>query len=333
MSLLVEVEDLTKAYDDGPAALAGISFAVEPGHIFGFLGPNGAGKTTAIRILVTLLGPSSGWARVGGYDVARNPHQVRRLIGYAGQFIALDKDLTARENIVLQARLQGMTLADARRRAADMLASSSLSDHADRRTATLSGGMRRRLELAQALVHRPPLVFLDEPTTGLDPQSRSDLWRSLQDLRSTGGTIFLTTQYLEEADRLCDDLAIIDHGRIVVTGSPAKLKQDGGHDIVSVSVDDDAPEHLSRASRALARLPGVAMPTVSDRSVSVTVPHAAEQLSEIVRLLDAEGVRIRSLAVAEPTLDDVFLAHTGGRFNSDGNAPMLVASDPKATAK
>lgn len=332
LSLLVEVDDLTKSYPDGIIAVNGISFSVKAGSIFGFLGPNGAGKTTTIRILVTLLTPSAGLARVGGFNVVQDPEQVRSLIGYAGQSIALDKDLTARENILLQARLQGMAKREAGKRVRDILETSSLAEYADRRTATLSGGIRRRLELAQALVHRPSLLFLDEPTTGLDPHSRNNLWHYLEDIRASGGTIFLTTQYLEEADRLCDHLAIIDHGEIVVSGSPAVLKQATGHDIVTVSVDDDAPDHLSRATVALGHLPHAEGPRLSERAVSIAVPGAGGRLSDIIRLLDEAGVRIGSLKVAQPTLDDVFLAHTGGRFRSAHESVSVLEVDAKTSS-
>jgi ABC-2 type transport system ATP-binding protein len=233
---LIEVENLVKVYPDGTRAVDDVTFEVEAGEIFGFLGPNGAGKTTTIRVLVTLLPKTSGQARVAGFEVDRRPEEVRKVIGYAGQFIGIDVDLTGRENLVLQARLHGMSTRDAERRAGELLQLFALTDAADKRAGAFSGGMRRRLDLAQALVHQPPLVFLDEPTTGLDPQTRNALWNHLNELNAEGTTIFLTTQYMEEADRLCRRLSIIDHGKIVVSGSPTELKSSVGGEVVTLSL-------------------------------------------------------------------------------------------------
>ncbi|HEX6207805.1 MAG TPA: ATP-binding cassette domain-containing protein [Actinomycetota bacterium] len=314
MTKLIEVESLTKVYPDGTRAVDDVSFHVEEGEMFGFLGPNGAGKTTTIRILVTLLPKTSGSARVGGIEVSEDPDTVRRSIGYAAQFIGVDDDLPAHENLVLQARLHGIGKAEARRRADELLDVFALSPVADRRAATFSGGMRRRLDLAQALAHRPPLVFLDEPTTGLDPQTRNAMWRYLEELNRGGTTVFLTTQYLEEADRLCTRLAIIDHGRIVVEGSPAELKKEVGGDVVTLALEDDDPETLRRALEAVTAFPGAGEPRVFDHSISLPVKDAGEALSALVRRLDAAGIPVARLAMSSPTLDEVFLRHTGERM-------------------
>jgi daunorubicin resistance ABC transporter ATP-binding subunit len=312
MAQLIEVEDLVKVYPDGTRAVDGVSFDVPEGELFGFLGPNGAGKTTIIRILVTLLPRTSGTARIGGFDVGAQAEQVRRMIGYAAQFIGVDDDLSARENLVLQARLHGVAPAEAARRADELLEVFSLTEVANKRAGSFSGGMRRRLDLAQALVHRPPLVFLDEPTTGLDPQNRNALWRHLTDLNRAGTTIFLTTQYLEEADHLCARVAIIDHGRIAVVGSPEELKRSIGGDVVTVTLAPDAAEDdVARLLSTLAALDGAGEPTRFDHSVALPLKDAGGVLSDLVRKLDDSGLTIAKLSVASPSLDEVFLRYTG----------------------
>jgi ABC-2 type transport system ATP-binding protein len=237
---------------------------------------------------------------VAGLEVDREPEAIRRMIGYAGQFIGIDVDLTGKENLILQGRLHAMSTSAAGRRADELLELFGLTDARDRRAAAYSGGMRRRLDLAQALVHRPLLLFLDEPTTGLDPQTRNALWRHLEELRSAGSTIFLTTQYMEEADKLCSRLAIIDHGRIVVSGSPAELKATVGGDVVTLALPEEAD--------------GAGAPTAFDHSVAVPVTDAGQSLSELVRRLDQQGVPIAKLTFTTPTLDEVFLRYTGERM-------------------
>jgi len=322
MAKLIEVEGLTKVYPDGTRAVDDVSFHVDEGEMFGFLGPNGAGKTTMIRVLVTLLPKTSGSAKVAGVEVSENPDTVRRSIGYAAQFIGIDDDLTGHENLVLQARLHGMGKAEARERADELLEVFALIPVAGKRAAGFSGGMRRRLDLAQALVHRPPLVFLDEPTTGLDPQTRNAMWRYLEDLNRGGTTVFLTTQYLEEADRLCSRLAIIDQGRIVIEGSPRDLKKEIGGDVVTLSLAEDTDrDTLRRAVEAVTSFPGAGEPTVFDHSISLPVTDAGEALSALVRRLDAAGVPVARLSMSSPTLDEVFLRHTGERMRvEDTNA-------------
>lgn len=327
MKPIIEVEDLVKVYPDGTRAVDGVTFDVSEGEIFGFLGPNGAGKTTTIRVLVTLLPKTSGAARVVGVDVAENPEHVRRTIGYAAQFIGVDIDLTARENLILQGRLHAMSFGDAARRADELLDLMALSTVAHKRAGTFSGGMRRRLDLAQALVHSPPIVFLDEPTTGLDPQTRKALWQHLEEMNRAGTTIFLTTQYLEEADRLCRRLAIIDHGKIVVTGAPAVLKRDVGGDVITLTLPEDvAPDVFERAGAAMAGLPGASAPQRFDHSFALPVPRAPELLSDLIRRLDEQRVPIEALTLSSPSLDDVFLRYTGERMRIEATDSRAASS-------
>ena len=320
---ILEATDLVKIYTGGVRAVDGISFTVEEGEVFGFLGPNGAGKTTAIRIGVTLLTLTSGTVMVDGIDVQRRPEEVRRRIGYAAQSVGIDNDLTARENLILQGRLHGLSSRSAGAKADELLDVIDLADAAHRRAGTFSGGMRKRLDLAQALVHRPRLLFLDEPTTGLDPQNRRALWTYLRELNESGVTIFLTTQYLEEADVLCGRLAIIDHGQIKVEGSPAELKAGLGGDMVTVTLPRETATdgHLERTRGVLAEVDGCSSVTVHEDSVSVVLRDGGAQLADLVRALDAAAVPVARLELAEPTLDDVFLKHTGGRLRVDEVKP------------
>ncbi|NHZ70860.1 MAG: ATP-binding cassette domain-containing protein [Proteobacteria bacterium] len=318
---LIEVSDLRKSFGD-VAAVDGISFDVDEGTIFGFLGPNGAGKTTTIRILVTLSRQTSGSAVVAGIDVASDPTGVRSAVGYAAQATGIDRDLTGRENLILQGRLHGMTGTAAADEAESILDVISLSDSADRRAGTYSGGMARRLDLAQALIHRPTVLFLDEPTTGLDPQNRHALWTYLHDLNDNGMTIFLTTQYLEEADELVDNLAIIDNGKIVVEGSPADLKRGVGGDAVTLSPGADGSEgDLAAIAAAMQQLGHVNAVETVDGSVVVYVEDGGSRIAEIVRAVDTAGIRIGHLELAEPSLDQVFLKHTGARLRVEEVKP------------
>ena len=315
---MIEVSDLVKVYGEDVRAVDGISFEVHEGEVFGFLGPNGAGKTTTIRMIATLLEPTSGQITVDGLDVATEAEEIRRRIGYAAQFIGIDDDLTAHENLVLQRRLHGLARARARSKADEMLDLMDLSDVADRRARTFSGGMRRRLDLSQALVHEPRLLFLDEPTTGLDPQNRRALWTYLRALHESGTTIFLTTQYLEEADRLAERMAIIDNGRIVIEGTPESLKSDLGGDVVRVTLPDDATGDLvDRALAALQSLEGSGESKKYDHPVAAYVRRGSTQMAALVRRLDADQIPVVKLEVAEPSLDDVFLRHTGERLRVD----------------
>jgi daunorubicin resistance ABC transporter ATP-binding subunit len=287
-------------------ALDGLDLEVQAGSVFGLLGPNGAGKTTLVRILATLLRPTAGRARVLGHDVVAEPLAVRRRIGLAGQFAAVDAELTGRENVEMIARLYRLPGAEARRRANEVLERFELVEAADRRVATYSGGMRRRLDLAAGLIGRPPVVLLDEPTTGLDPRSRQELWRIVEELHHEGTTVLLTTQYLEEADRLAQRIAVVDRGRIVAQGTPAELKATVGGNVLSVRVADpaDAPD----ASAALADMGAGEHTADGEIRLAVTDPAAS---AEAIRRLDARRLAIAAVELQQPSLDDVFLALTG----------------------
>ena len=325
-SAVIEVADLVKVYpggrnDEPVRAVDGISFRVGQGEFFGFLGPNGAGKTTTIRILATLLRPTEGLAVVAGHDVALEPAVVRYLVGFAMQTVAVDIMGTGRENLELIGRLHRVPKPELRRRVDELLELMGLAEVATKLAGTYSGGMKRRLDLASALVHRPRVLFLDEPTEGLDPQSRTALWEELLRVRAGGTTMFLTTHYMEEADRLCDRLAIIDHGRIAVEGSPAELKRGIGSDTIDLTLAGDGSGSLDAAQGAVARLlegfePLTALETTpTGVRLSVSAAHAV--IPEVLRRLDGDGVRVAGLSMAEPTLDDVFLRYCGTRIREE----------------
>jgi ABC-2 type transport system ATP-binding protein len=302
----IEVSGLVREYRRGPRAVDGIDLAVAPGEIYGFLGPNGAGKSTTVHVLTTLLPPTAGTARVGGYDVVREGPKVRSVIGVALQEAALDPLLTARDHLRLQATLQSVPKAERRARADELLERVGLAEAADRKVQGYSGGMKRRLDLALALVHRPRILFLDEPTTGLDPQSRTALWEEVARLRREDGvTVFLTTQYLEEADVLADRVGIIDHGKIVAEGSPSALKDEIGRP--SVHAIPCREEDRAAIAAVLARF---GEPLDSTRDVAVRL-YEGFGLADIVRAVDAAGLALLDLELRAPTLDDVFLAKTG----------------------
>jgi ABC-2 type transport system ATP-binding protein len=284
-----------------------VDLAVQPGTIFGFLGPNGAGKSTMIRMLVTLLTPSGGQATVAGFDVEREPAGVRRRIGYVAQGTGSSPLETGREELIMQARTFGASRAQARRRATELIERYELGEAADRRTGTWSGGQRRRLDIALGLVHRPVVMFLDEPTTGLDPQSRARLWEEIRGLRDGGVTVFLTTHYLEEADALADRLAIIDHGRIVAEGTADELKRQIASDVVEVGAGVD----VARALAVLHDQPFVRAAGVRDGVVRMNVDDGPTATAAAVRLLDNAGLAPASITLTRPSLDDVFLTKTG----------------------
>jgi len=302
------VEGLRKRYGD-VVALDGVDLAVPQGTVLGLLGPNGAGKTTAVRVLTTLTRPDAGRAEVAGLDVVREPARVRTMIGLAGQYAAVDENLTGRENLVLVGRLNHMARPDCRSRAANLLGRFELTDAADRTVKTYSGGMRRRLDLALALVNRPPVLFLDEPTTGLDPRSRTELWSIIGELVTEGTTLLLTTQYLEEADRLADRIAVIDVGRVIAEGTSEELKARLGGTSLEVGVADDAA--AKDAAQVLAPLGTLAERDGSGTLLRLRVEDGPRALVEVVRGLDARGIAATTLALREPSLDDVFLALTG----------------------
>jgi ABC-2 type transport system ATP-binding protein len=311
----IEVERLVRDFRKGPRAVDGIDLAVSRGEIYGFLGPNGAGKSTTVLMLTTLLPPTSGRASVGGHDIVREGASVRASIGAALQEAALDPILTGREHLQLQATLQGMPKSLRARRGQELLERVGLTEAADRRVGGYSGGMKRRLDLALALVHSPRILFLDEPTTGLDLQSRSALWEEVARLaREEGMTVFLTTQYLEEADALADRVGIIDHGKIVAEGTPTRLKEEIGSPTVEV-----VPADAGAGDTLAQRLAGFGtLARNGNGAVSVQLPGGESQLAEIVRALDQAELRVASLQLHQPTLDDVFLAKTGRKLEGAG---------------
>jgi ABC-2 type transport system ATP-binding protein len=312
----IETEGLQRSFKGGLMAVDGIDLSVAPGEVYGFLGPNGAGKTTTVRMLVTLLRPTGGRATVAGFDVAREPDAVRRRIGVALQEAALDGLMTGRELVELQATLHGIAPASVRRRGGELLERVGLVEAQDRRVATYSGGMRRRLDLALALIHEPEVLFLDEPTTGLDPVSRMTLWEEVRRLKDAGTTVFLTTQYLEEADQLADRVGIIDDGKIVAEGSPAALKAQAGPAHLDVTLAGEDPD-LDRARRALGRF-GEPEPGLDGVHLRVVLAGGAAGLAPVVRALDEAGLAVAALEVVAPTLDDVFAEKTGRHLEGAG---------------
>jgi ABC-2 type transport system ATP-binding protein len=312
----IEVEGLERKFKNGPLAVAGIDLRVDPGEIYGFLGPNGAGKSTTVHMLTTLLPPTGGGARVAGHDVVREGPAVRAAIGAALQEAALDPHLTARDHMRLQTALHGLPREERIARGDALIERVGLSDAADRKVSGYSGGMKRRLDLALALVHGPRVLFLDEPTTGLDPQSRAALWDEVARLAGQEGvTVFLTTQYLEEADQLADRVGIIDDGRIVAEGTPAALKAEIGRPTLEVT-----PSEAAEGERVVAVLDrfGERVPAARD-SVGVRLDSGAEALTDVVRALDAEGLRVADIDLHAPTLDDVFLEKTGRHLEGAGD--------------
>ena len=304
----IEANDLAKIFKGGVKALDGVSFSVESGSVFGLLGPNGAGKTTAVRILTTILRPDRGSAHVLGRDVVAHPAEVRALIGLAGQYAAVDENLTGRENLRMIGQLTHLPRSQASRRADELLEQFELSDAAGRPVKTYSGGMRRRLDLAAALVDRPPVLFLDEPTTGLDPYSRTSLWGVIESLVGEGTTVLLTTQYLEEADRLANRLAVVEHGAVIAEGTSSELKAQLGASVLDIGLDsDDAAE---RAMKVLGDRLG-RPPTRSANTVEVALDEGPREVTTALRLLDDAGIDPISINMREPSLDDVFLALTG----------------------
>jgi ABC-2 type transport system ATP-binding protein len=302
----IVVTGLERAFGE-VLAVQGIDLEVDEGEIYAFLGPNGAGKTTTVRMLTTLLLPSGGHASVAGCDVIKEARAVRASIGVALQEAALDPLMTGRELIRLQATLQGLPSAEGRRRADDLLERVDLADAADRRVGTYSGGMQRRLDLAAALVHEPRVLFLDEPTTGLDPVSRKTIWEEVRALNDKGTTVFLTTQYLEEADRLADNVGIIDNGRIVAEGTPDALKTEIGHPHVKLQIEEGSIAEAEMICREIGRL----LPPKDARTMMVEVENGAADIPRVVRALDEAGIEVGSLELVHPTLDDVFVAKTG----------------------
>jgi oleandomycin transport system ATP-binding protein len=323
MTYAIRAEGLVRRFGS-TTALAGVDLEVPTGTVFGLLGPNGAGKTTAVRVLATLLRADEGHATVGGFDVDRDAHRVRQLIGLTGQYASVDEALTGTENLLLIARLLGFSRSDARSRARQLLADFHLSDAADRAAKTYSGGMRRRLDLAASLVGRPQVLFLDEPTTGLDPRSRNELWDIVRDLVSDGVTVLLTTQYLEEADQLAGEIAVVDHGRVIAQGTPEELKSKTGGQILAVRPVD--PAELSTVVAIAGEVSG-ATPEVAQTTVTVPVNDPGV-LPAVVRRLDAAEIQVAELALRGSSLDEVFLSLTGHRAEQDAPADTELERTP-----
>jgi len=313
----IEVEGLVREFKNGPRAVDGIDLEVAPGEIYGFLGPNGAGKSTTTLMLTTLLPPTAGSARVAGHDIVREGAAVRAAIGAALQEAALDPLLSARDHMRLQTTLHGLPKAERRARGDELIERVGLADAGDRKVGGYSGGMKRRLDLALALVHRPRLLFLDEPTTGLDPSSRADLWNEVARLaRDDGVTVFLTTQYLEEADVLADRVAIIDHGRIVAEGTPEALKAEIGRPSVEA-----VPAERGDRDAVAALLARFGSPVPASPGAAAVRLESGEDLASVVRALDGGGVRVADLQLHQPSLDDVFLAKTGRKLDAGEEQP------------
>ncbi|HKE78181.1 MAG TPA: ATP-binding cassette domain-containing protein [Solirubrobacteraceae bacterium] len=314
MTLAIQADELTKTYPPDVRALDGLSLAVEAGTIFGLLGPNGAGKSTTVRILTTLSRADSGSARVAGIDVRKDPVKVRRAIGVVGQKHGLDPEATGRENLVLQGEFYGLTGRELRRRVDDSLERFALTSAADRQAKTYSGGMQRRLDVAMGLIHRPQVLFLDEPTTGLDPEARTDLWHEIERLaREELMTILITTHYMDEADRLAAELAIVDRGRIVARGTPDELKAELEGDTIHIALAE-GDQHA--AQRALEDVAGVGGAALEGRTLRARARNGSVAIPAVLTALDANGVKAASVTLARPSLDEVYLRHAGRTFST-----------------
>jgi len=318
---IVQVEDLHKTYGKDVIAVDGISFTVKKGEIFGFLGPNGAGKSTTIKILTTLLEKSSGKVTIDGLDIDHDQAKVRRIIGYSSQDVGVDDDLTARENLLLQCSFHHIPKEKAKAKVEELLQTVKLAEAANRRLKTFSGGMRKRLDLASALVSEPKILFLDEPTTGLDPQSRKDVWEYIMKLNRQGMTIFLTTQYMEEADLLAGRLCIVDQGKIVAEGPPNKLKSEVGLDKITLHFKADDLAACDKAKELTTKIPNIQEVgqcrdgLVSENGLTIMTKNGSAMVTQVVRALDSEGINIEQLTLSAPTLDEVFLKLTGKTLN------------------
>ena len=317
MAGIIDVKDLVLIYSDGTKAVNGISFDVKEGEFFGFLGPNGAGKSTTIKILTTLLRKTSGSVTVAGHDIFDGATEIRKIIGVQSQETTVDGDLTGRENLELQGHFYQMKNDKIKARVKELLKLVELESVAEKRARNYSGGMKKRLDLASALIHKPKLLFLDEPTTGLDPQSRATIWNYLEKLNKEEGiTIFLTTQYLEEADRLCKRLAIIDFGKIVASGSPVELKNQIGADSIVISLAN-CKKDGNKTKEVIKSMTGVTEIIDSEECLTIYAENAGKLIADIVRALDSLGIRLLSVTFSSPSLDDVFIRHTGRRIREE----------------
>jgi len=328
MSSIIDVKDLVLVYSDGTKAVDNISFGVQEGEFFGFLGPNGAGKSTTIKILTTLLRKTSGTVTVAGYDLEKQAADIRKIIGVQSQETTVDGDLTGRENIELQGHFHQMNRDEIKKRVNELLGLVGLEETAEKRARNYSGGMKKRLDLATALVHKPKILFLDEPTTGLDPQSRTAIWSYLEKLNKEEDiTIFLTTQYLEEADKLCKRLSIIDAGKIAASGSPIELKREIGADSIRISLENCSKDKAN-AKELIKSLTDVNEIIDSDECLTVYAKNAGLLIADIVRALDSSDIRIASVTFSSPSLDDVFIKHTGRRIRTEDlvKAPSAMIS-------
>ena len=320
--VIIKTKNLRKTFPakkkgEAVEAVKGIDLSVKKGQIFGFLGPNGAGKTTTLQMLTTVLSPTSGEAIVVGFDLLKNPQKIRKRIGYVSQAGGADSSTNALENLVLQARLYGDTKTHAENRAKELIERFQMSEFAMRKVTSYSGGQRRRLDLALGTVHQPELIFLDEPTTGLDPQSRAYFWEEIKKIRKEGTTIFLTTHYLEEADNLCDYIAIIDHGTVVAVGTTDELKHQAGGDSIIVEVGN--MEGVERAKELIEKEKYVKKLITHENKLTIYVKDGEKLLADVLRFLDIHKVPIQTIELAKPSLDDVFLQHTGRSLRDAGS--------------
>ncbi|WP_310829176.1 ATP-binding cassette domain-containing protein [Paenibacillus pedocola] len=323
--LAIDAQGLVKVFGDN-RAVDGVDLKVATGSIYGVLGPNGAGKTTAIRMLATLLRPDGGSARIFGHDVVKEPQIVRQLIGVTGQYASVDESLSATENLVIFSRLLGLGRAESRRKAADLLEEFGLTEAAKRPLKHFSGGMRRRLDLAASLIAQPPLIFLDEPTTGLDPRTRNQMWDTIRRLVGSGSTVLLTTQYLEEADQLADRIAVIDHGRVVAEGTVDDLKSSVGSSSLHLRVEN--PQQIIVARQTVERVLRV-QAAVSAEAAKITAPMGnADEVTDLLIALRAAGIPLSEMSVQKPTLDEVFLSLTG--HGVEDSAAQVPGKDNKA---
>lgn len=321
---ILKTKGLSKTFKAGKGkkakeveAVKGVDLEVQRGEIFGFLGPNGAGKSTTLNMLTTLSRPTNGEAKVAGFDLLKHPQKVRERIGYVSQAGGADTFANAFENLVLQARLYGIAKPDAVKKAEALIERFQMSDFATREATTYSGGQKRRLELALGIVHQPEMVFLDEPTTGLDPQSRAYFWGEIKRLKTEGMTVFLTTHYLEEADNLCDRIAIIDYGKIVALGTPLQLKRESGGESIIVDIAND--NGMEKAKSELGNLPFVQKVFTQDNKVFLYVQDGESHIAEVLRVLDKENISIQTIGLSRPSLDDVFLQKTGRSLREEKN--------------